>query len=64
MEAHLDTSKTLALVKINSNKKYIYNNQGFMKIRANFDNIKVQYYEMVKVFKIRFLNMIFLNTKI
>jgi hypothetical protein len=34
-----------------------------MKIRANFDNIKIQYYEMVKVFTIRFSNMISLNNK-
>jgi hypothetical protein len=40
MEAHLDTSKTLALVKI---------------------TLKVQYYEMVKVFKIRFSNLSSLN---
>jgi hypothetical protein len=35
-----------------------------MKIRANPKNIKIQYYEMVKVFKIRFSNMSFLNNKI
>jgi hypothetical protein len=35
-----------------------------MKIRANFENINVQYYEMVKVFKIRFSNMSSLNNKI
>jgi hypothetical protein len=35
-----------------------------MKIRANFENIKIQYYEMVKVFKIRFSNMSYLNNKI
>ncbi len=35
-----------------------------MKIKANFDNIKVQYYEMVKVFNKRFSNMSFLNNKI
>ncbi len=35
-----------------------------MKIRDNFENIKVQYYEMVKVFKMMFSNMNFLNNKI
>jgi hypothetical protein len=35
-----------------------------MKIRANCKNIKVQYYEMVKVFNIRFSNMSSLNNKI
>ncbi len=34
-----------------------------MKISANSKNIKVQYYEMVKVFKIRFSNMNSLNRK-
>jgi len=52
METHLDSSKTLALV----GKKfiYIYNNYGLMKIRANFENIKVQYFEMFEVFKYEF----------
>jgi hypothetical protein len=62
MEAHLDTSKTLALVGKHSNI-YIYNNYGLMKIRANFENIKVQYFEMFKVFKMRFSNMSSLNNK-
>jgi hypothetical protein len=35
-----------------------------MKIKANSENIKVQYYEMVEVFKIRFSNMSSLNNKI
>jgi hypothetical protein len=35
-----------------------------MKIKANYENKKIQYYEMVKVFKIRFSNMSFLNNKI
>jgi hypothetical protein len=35
-----------------------------MKIRATSENIKVQYYETVKVFKIRFSNMSSLNKKI
>jgi hypothetical protein len=35
-----------------------------MKIRANFEKIKAQYYEMVKVFKIRFSYMSYLNNKI
>jgi hypothetical protein len=35
-----------------------------MKIKANFENIKVQYYEMVEVLKIRFSNMNSLNNKI
>ncbi len=35
-----------------------------MKIRANSKNRKVQYYEMVNVFKIRFSNMSSLNNKI
>jgi len=35
-----------------------------MKTRVNSKNIKVQYYEMVKVFKIRFSNMSYLNNKI
>jgi len=43
---------------------YIYNNYGLMKIRANFENIKVQYFEMFKVLKIRFSNMSSLNNKI
>jgi hypothetical protein len=34
-----------------------------MKIKTNFDNIIVQYYEMVKVFKIRFSNVSSLNNK-
>ncbi len=34
-----------------------------MKIKANFENIKVQYYETVKIFKIRFSNISFLNNK-
>ncbi len=57
MEAQVDTSKTLALVKI-------YNNWGLMKIKANFENIKIKYYEMVKVLKTTFSNMSFLNNKI
>ncbi len=32
-----------------------------MKIKANSKNIKVQYYEMVKFFKIRFSNISYLN---
>jgi hypothetical protein len=32
-----------------------------MKKMANFENIKVQYYEMVKFFKIWCSNMSFLN---
>jgi hypothetical protein len=35
-----------------------------MKIKANSKNIKVQYYEMVKVFKIRFSKMSSLDNKI
>jgi len=57
MEAQVDTSKTLALVKI-------YNNWGLMKIKANFENIKIKYYEMIKVLKTTFSNMSFLNNKI
>jgi hypothetical protein len=57
METQVNTSKTLALVKI-------YNNWGLMKIKANFENIKVKYYEMVKVLKTTFSNMIFLIIKI
>jgi hypothetical protein len=48
MEDHLNTSKTFSLVKI----------------RASFETIKIPYYEMVKVFKIRFSNMSSLNNKI
>jgi hypothetical protein len=35
-----------------------------MKIKANFENIKIKYYEMVKVLKTTFSNMSFLNNKI
>ncbi len=40
MEAHVDTPKTLALVKIKFKSNKIYNNQGLMKIRDNYENIK------------------------
>ncbi len=65
MEAHLDTSKTLALVKKKIKKINIYITiKDLWKQRANSKNIKVQYYEMVKFFKIRFSNINSLNNKI
>ncbi len=35
-----------------------------MKMRVDYENTKVQYYEMVKIFKIRFSSISSLNNKI
>jgi hypothetical protein len=32
-----------------------------MKIKANFDHVKVHYYDIAKLFKIKFLGVNFLN---
>jgi hypothetical protein len=40
MEVQVDIQKTLALVKIKFKSNKIYNNQGLMKIRDNYENIK------------------------
>jgi hypothetical protein len=53
VNAQVDISKAWALlknVKTNTNQNYY----GFMKIGANFDHKKVQYYEMVKYFRVEF----------
>jgi hypothetical protein len=47
MEAQINTLKTLPLVKIKFKSKKTFNNWGFLKIRANLEKMKVQYYEMV-----------------
>jgi hypothetical protein len=54
VNAQVDISKTWAFLKKNVKTNTNQNYYGFMKIGANFDHKKVQYYEMVKYFWVEF----------
>lgn len=58
VNAQVDISKTWALLKKRFKTNAIQDYYGLMKIKVNFDHKKVQYYEMVNFFGIKFSNMI------